>query len=112
MRSKGLASRVNKKYLDGTEPVEVTFEINGGDHTHLHIKYGDGKEEFLYYPNGGNPLIVTKTHSYKELGWYTINIVAANDVGFVQTSKIGNIGEGNQKCFSVCGQHHKPGCVC
>ena len=85
---KGVSIRVNKEYLDGTEPVEITFEINGGDHTHMHIKYGDGKEEFLYYPNGGNPLIVTKTHSYKELGWYTINIVAANDVGFVQTSKM------------------------
>ena len=79
---------VDKEHVDGMEPVEITFMIAGGDHTHLHIKYGDGKEEFLYYPNGGNPLIVKKTHSYKELGWYTISIIAANDVGFVQASKM------------------------
>ena len=85
---KGVSIGVNKDHVNGAEPVDITFIINGGDHTHLHIKYGDGKEEYLYYPNGGNPLIVTKTHSYKELGWYRVSIVAANDVGFVQASKM------------------------
>ncbi len=79
---------VDSESVDGTDPVGITFLIHGGDHTHLHIQYGDGKEEYLYYPSGGDPLKVTRTHWYGALGWYEVQILAANDVGFVKASKM------------------------
>ena len=50
------------------QPIELEFRIGKGDMFHVWISYGDGEDEFLYYPTPDIPVTIMRNYSYSELG--------------------------------------------
>lgn len=67
------------------EDIEFTFTITSGDFIHLYFNMGDGVEESWYFPQAPDPL--PTLYSYSELGTYTVELAAANDVSFQRVTK-------------------------
>lgn len=62
------------------DEIEIEFSIGKGDQMQVWISYGDGKEEFLYYPSPEIPVVLNRNHTYSNLGIYSVEIVVANEV--------------------------------
>ena len=60
------------------EEVQFSFNITSGNFLNVYIDYGDGEQEYWYFPS--TPPVLINSHKYAELGKYTVTLVAANSI--------------------------------